>query len=222
MHLSRLLLNPRSRQVGSDIHNVHALHRRVLSAFPDEHLAAARRHYGVLFRQEFDRQGSPLLLVQSEAEPDWSALPKNYVADSFEPNPATKRVDEVLERIRAGSRWRFRLRANPTKRLHAGAQAPGRRVGVRGDAQLLQWLERRGAAAGFAPAAQGWFESARVTEKGRLFGSRQRARLTFDSALFEGILQVTERELFLGALKGGLGAAKGYGFGLLSLAPARV
>lgn len=42
----------------------------------------------------------------------------------------------------------------------------------------------------------------------------------FSAARFDGILQITEAEKFLAALENGIGPAKGYGFGLLSLARA--
>ena len=45
-------------------------------------------------------------------------------------------------------------------------------------------------------------------------------RLTFASVLFEGVLEVTDAERFRQALEQGIGSAKAYGFGLLSIAPA--
>lgn len=220
MHLSRLLLNPRSNEVRRDFSNVHNLHRRVLCAFPDERLQSARSHFQVLFRSEFSPEGAPLLLVQSEAEPRWGALPNSYLEASFEPNPATKPLAGLLERVAAGSAWRFRLRANPTKRVRTGTSVAGRRVGVWGHEPLMQWLARRAESSGFRPAASSWQHCARVAEERRVSGSRNGAKLTFASALFEGTLQVTDKERFLSALKHGIGSAKGYGFGLLSVAPA--
>ncbi len=45
--------------------------------------------------------------------------------------------------------------------------------------------------------------------------------LRFGSVVFEGILQVTDVEQFLRTLRAGIGTGKAYGFGLLSIAPAR-
>lgn len=43
--------------------------------------------------------------------------------------------------------------------------------------------------------------------------------MTFHAVRFEGYLQVTDGDRFREILKNGLGSAKAYGFGLLSLAP---
>jgi len=39
---------------------------------------------------------------------------------------------------------------------------------------------------------------------------------------YEGLLQVTDPHLLVEAVRAGIGSAKGFGFGLLSLAPAPV
>jgi len=43
--------------------------------------------------------------------------------------------------------------------------------------------------------------------------------LTFLSARFEGFIEVIELDKFLNCLKSGIGPAKGFGFGLLSIGP---
>lgn len=45
--------------------------------------------------------------------------------------------------------------------------------------------------------------------------------LTFGAVLFEGVLRVTDAAAFRAALERGIGSGKAYGFGLLSVAPAR-
>jgi CRISPR system Cascade subunit CasE len=59
---------------------------------------------------------------------------------------------------------------------------------------------------------------ARVTGGQRT--ARSRPRLVFGSALFEGLIEVTDVDLFRQALVQGIGSGKAYGFGLLSIAPA--
>jgi CRISPR-associated protein Cas6/Cse3/CasE subtype I-E len=51
----------------------------------------------------------------------------------------------------------------------------------------------------------------------RAFGPGSPQRL--GAVRFDGILQVTNAELFLQTLRAGIGPAKGFGFGLLSVAP---
>lgn len=123
-YLSRLLLNPLNRTVQGDLANCHQLHRHILQAFPaapvQEH---AREYFGVLYRlEELEAEPSLLrLLVQSAAAPDWNRLPAGYlgVATDGTPNPAVRTVDAEYARIQAGMHLRFRLRANPTRRVSA-------------------------------------------------------------------------------------------------------
>ncbi|MCP4644356.1 MAG: type I-E CRISPR-associated protein Cas6/Cse3/CasE, partial [bacterium] len=49
--------------------------------------------------------------------------------------------------------------------------------------------------------------------------SAEKKTMTFGSVRFEGRLRVTEPEQFREILAAGMGSAKAYGFGLLSVAP---
>ena len=44
-------------------------------------------------------------------------------------------------------------------------------------------------------------------------------RIQFSAARFDGVLQISTLGLFIHALENGIGPAKGFGFGLLSVAP---
>lgn len=46
--------------------------------------------------------------------------------------------------------------------------------------------------------------------------------LTFYAVTYEGLLRVTDSDVFRKSLKQGIGPGKAYGFGLLSIAPARI
>ena len=121
MYLSRLVLDPRSREAGRDLGDVHQMHRTVMSAFPQvKEQGGARADLAVLHRLDIDQRGSNVtLLVQSGEEPDWGCLPEGYLLnlDRDGQNPATKTISNSLEALRKGQVLRFRLRANPTKRI---------------------------------------------------------------------------------------------------------
>lgn len=51
-------------------------------------------------------------------------------------------------------------------------------------------------------------------------GRSPRARLSFEGLVYEGILEVADPERFAVAVRQGIGPAKAYGYGLLSVAPA--
>ena len=158
MYLSRLILNPRSREVRRDLSNCHDLHRSVMRGFPEvpahgrQVHAEARAQLGVLYRLEsLPGVGTVCVLVQSGAEPDWSRLPAGYLLETGGRllNPDMKRVDGAFAAIVAGDELVFRLRANPTKRLPPttgadGVRRDGKRVELRSEEALLGWLREKG------------------------------------------------------------------------------
>lgn len=226
MHLSRLLLNHKSRAVLRDLADSQELHRTVMSAFPqaDTPEEGARKRFGVLHRLELDpRRGRLVLYVQSLERPDWSRLPPDYLlsAPGLE-NPATKSVAEAYRALKPGAVLSFRLKANPTRKIDTktgpdGLRRHGRRVELVQEEDQATWLKRKGEQGGFQVL------SARV---GGLSKERSRHRgsgvspLTLAGVLFEGHLRVTDPERFLNhSLLRGIGPGKAYGLGLLSLAP---
>src|SRR5579883_873443 len=219
MILSKLVLNPRSRDVVRDLADCQELHRTILSAF-SQASGPARAQFRVLFRIDYLQDGTPVLLVQSRPRPDWSKLPRFYLAQPVD----IKDVSQAYAAVKPGATLRFRLRANPTRRIDTksgpdGRRRNGKRVELRTEAQKLEWLRRKGAAHGFEVL------TVRVNDEGKLRGyrvsgnTRDKKALTFASAIFEGVLRVTDDSAFKAALEQGIGPAKAYGFGMLSVAP---
>jgi CRISPR system Cascade subunit CasE len=236
LYLSRLILSMRSPQARRDIGDCHQLHRTVLRAFPQAPEGVpAREHFGLLFRTE-PVANAPMamrLLVQSNMRPDWSYLPAGYLgpAPDERGNPAVRTIDDEYARIQRGMALSFRLRANPTKRL--SDRTPGRenvligkRVALLREEDQFAWLQRKGEAHGFrllGVAAQPEIRDARAAKLEDVRGRRPRGDgaampLTFGAVLFEGRLEVTDRDALLAALQHGIGAGKAFGFGLLSVA----
>lgn len=114
--------------------------------------------------------------------------------------------------------YRFRLRANPVKALPASEKgARGKRIGLEAEEAQLNWLSEKLSRGGMR------LESVdRYREPWLIFskGSNQRSRLSFVSALFEGMLHVDDPDDAETAIVNGIGPGKGFGFGLLSLARA--
>jgi CRISPR system Cascade subunit CasE len=224
MFLARAFLNPTSRAVRDDLADAVELHRRLMRAFPDDLGPSARKRHGILHRVDEDtRRGRVVLLVQSATRPDFARLPAGYLLDlrddfdlaaGVPENPAVREVDAERERIAAGDRFAFRLRANTTRKVpkldQAGARTKnGKRVPVRGDEGRLAWLGRHALEAGFK------VEDVRLVE---LPARSSRGRdITLAGALFEGILSVTDAGAFRKALAEGIGPGKAFGFGLLSI-----
>jgi CRISPR system Cascade subunit CasE len=138
--------------------------------------------------------------------------------------------------IAHGCVCRFRLRANPTRKIETksgpgGARHNGRRVELKTEEEQLNWLARKSRENGFeivSVRAAAEYPDVWVSAEGKVIGSRglpdgagSRPRLTFASVLFNGKLRVTDLERFRAALERGIGSGKGYGFGLLSVTRVR-
>lgn len=210
MYLSRLILNPGSAQVISELSDPYQMHRTLMRAFPAEVEGGPGR---VLFRAAQDKNyGEVTVLVQSEKQPDWSFLTKNnYLLDIKNTcNSACKPYDIQLQ---AGMRLRFLLRANPTARRVFQDGKPWKRVGLVNEEEQSQWLKRKGEQGGFRP------DAFHIVSHGKIVSSRKGRETVHVCVEYSGILTVADAELFRETLETGIGSAKGFGFGLLSIAP---
>ncbi len=188
-----------------------------------------RARLSVLYRTDtHPRTGIVSLLLQSTVEPDWSRLPVGYLLET-EGGPAnshTKPIDSAFGSLRPGMELRFRLHANPTKKIDTksgpdGRRRNGKRADLRDEGSQLGWLSRRAELGGFellTVQARPDVPNVRIEPGDQVVGSRVAARLTFGSVLFEGMLRITDAETFRQTLVSGLGPGKAYGFGLLSVA----
>jgi CRISPR system Cascade subunit CasE len=231
MYLARGVLNPASRQVQRDLADAASLHRTVMKTFPDQVGDQARKALAVLHRVDEDRRrGEFVLFLQSARPPDFSRLPAGYFASLAEDldlalagateNPRIRPVKQEREAIAFGDRFVFRLRANTTKKVRTkslpdGTKRNGTRVPVRKDHGQLRWLGRRAAEAGFK------VETVQIGDIPPLAGRSRERLLTFAGVRFDGVLTVIDADAFRAALANGIGPAKAFGFGLLSLSRAR-
>lgn len=236
LYLSRLVLNPRSRQVQSEMAQPYEMHRTLMRAFPGESDGGSGR---VLFRLEDDpRSEGLMILVQSEKHPDWSFIKglHDYLRASVE---TPKNIMPKYQNLHDWQILRFRLRANPTKRI-AKKDDPmkGKRVELTRENEQTDWLIRKGLereeglAGGFellmkeVKDMKG--EVRRVPRVNVCTVGKQKGRkrdggtghlMTHLAVLFEGLLRVTDKDAFLETLIRGIGPGKAFGFGLLSVAP---
>lgn len=246
MYLSKLMLNPRAQIVRRDIADCQAMHARLLSAFSNIVSETPRASMGLLYRLETDaRVHLVSLLVQSGREPDWKRLPAGYLSASDEVEAAScKNIEAKFDVLQNDVRLRFRLRANPTKKIDTktgadGKRRNGKRVELRKEEEQFAWLKRKSEQHGFRLQAvqvidedksKGWRANRQPNPDAGIIieaqnlpvdtnGKQVKQRLTLASVLFDGELIVTNKELFRVALEGGIGGGKAYGFGLLSVAP---
>jgi CRISPR system Cascade subunit CasE len=146
MHLSRFLLNAASRDVQRCLADSQALHARVMDLFAPKGNEIGRLALGVLHRLEvMEGEGIAQLLVQSGTPPDPSRWPQAFLdprvgADAS----ATTPLAPLLEQICEGAVFRFRLRANPTRRIDTKSSPEGTRRHGNGCLCVGRRLARRG------------------------------------------------------------------------------
>jgi len=228
MYLTRLRLDPHHRDVQRCLADSQALHHFVLRLFDGSDATAGGRRaaLGVLHRLQTRDEGATLeLLIQSAAEPRAHMVPPETLA-ATDGSVMTTSLEPLLERLKLGAAFRFRLRANPTRKIDTKSgpdrsRRNGKRVPVRGDDGRTAWVRRQLERAGMRLAEDDdgnpWL---RQRPDGLARGHRRgSAVLVHDSHMFEGVLSVVEPLTARAAVVAGIGPAKAYGFGLLSLAP---
>jgi CRISPR system Cascade subunit CasE len=219
MHLTRFEINTARRGAKKLLSSPQNVHAAVLSAFPAG-TAAPSESGRVLWRVDSSGQGSWLFLV-SPAKPDLTHLVEDVGWPSTE-GWTTKDYDTLLDRLEPGQRWAFRLRANPVRSGRKTEDSTTtQRFGHLTSAQQLGWLTARTAGAGFEIPTGGLDQpEAAVVHREVLRFDRRGAQVTLSTATYEGALVVIDPVALRHTLTHGLGPAKGYGCGLLTLARA--
>lgn len=203
MFLARLQLN-QGRVAVNWAANSYRVHQRLRMAYPDDSR--------LLFRiEDLPNDNGIQVIIQSHTAPNWSVFDDFPVL--LRP-PEHKPFDLKLE---AGRRYRFRLLANPTIKKKDEQGRPTRLSLFKAEEQDA-WLSRKLVAAG--AELIGFTAAPRGLQRSRKNPQKDEHIQTHFTVLFEGVLRVTDPIALHAAIENGIGSAKGYGFGLLSLAPA--
>lgn len=208
LYLSRLKLNSRNLEARRDMTQPYELHRTIGNGFPHD---PSRPNERVLFRLDYrPREKEWQVLVQSRYAPNWSFFQQEDRRGYLQAEP---QVIAFEPRFFKDKTYHFRLLANPTFKT---TNDKGRKVrfNLPGGEKQLDWLSRKLTAAGVMLLDVG------IVQQGmRRSRKMDEGKQTHFAVLFEGILQVTDPDKLRLAVESGIGSAKGYGFGLLSLAP---
>lgn len=214
MYLSRMHLNPRRRGTRHLLGNPQAMHAAVMSAFPpDDHEGAPGR---VLWRVDQDPGAIALYLV-SPTPPSFEHLQEQAGWGNRE-SWAIRDYAPVIDQLGVGRRYAFRLVANPVRTV-TGEDGVKRRHAHVTAAQQLGWLLERAERMGVRfPEADGE-PAVRVTGRETARFQRAGSRVTIARTRYDGALEVADPAALRRTLVEGIGRAKGYGCGLLTLAP---
>lgn len=216
MYLSRIALDANRRGTMRALASPEILHGAVEAGFPPSPDGTrARRLWRV------DRLGKTYyLLVLSAQQPDFSHLAAQFGYPDSERPWETKAYDPLLGRLRPGQVWSFRLRANPVRsslREKDGASGRGKVFAHVTQAQQKQWLLARAQRCGFT-LAEDTFDVVHTEWKRFRKSGGGGHEVILRTATFEGLLTVSDSERFKRALLSGIGRAKAYGCGLLTVA----
>ncbi|MFE7409384.1 type I-E CRISPR-associated protein Cas6/Cse3/CasE [Streptomyces laurentii] len=217
--LTRLRLNPASKAVQHDLRDTAALHRRVMTLAPDGLGDSPRARSGLLFRLDHDGAGAPVLLVQTRTAPDPLRLPAGYA------QVQTRDISPLLAALRPGLTVHYRLLGNAIKRCGPNS-TEGRwkqAIALHGpDAE--QWWATRAHQAGLTlHTIQADSPDTLSARHGSARAPRgDKVAVHHKGTRFDGTATIHDAQALRHALLHGIGRAKSYGCGLLSLAPAHL
>ena len=228
MYLSRVPLGLTRLDAIAFVSSPYKVHAAVEQAFASSAVREDERGR-ILWRSDEvpGNEREVWLYVVSPDKPDFTHI-CDQVASVASPSWVTKEYDPVLDRVSEGQLWQFRLKANPVRKVLID-KGRRERAGVIGtlqghvtEAQQRAWLMDRAEAHGFhiAQTEEG-FERLTVSHRRRERFKRQGSVVTLTTAQYDGILEVTDAEAFRHTLGFGLGRARGFGCGLMTIAPLR-
>lgn len=203
----------------------YAWHKKLWDCFPGVP-GQQRTKIGFLTRID-TLEGAFKIWVMADQKP---VFPKWCPPDGFA-------LKEIASSFLTHRFYVFDLRANPVKRLLVprnssgelvlqanGKRKYGKRVPLAKPEELRSWLVRKAAGGGFRLVEGKPLEISPMIEShfrkiNKKTGKEQTAY--HGGVQFRGTLEVTEREKFIETYQTGIGSAKGFGFGLLLLAPVK-
>lgn len=222
MFLNRIHLDPRCKEARRDLADPYQLHSTLCRAFSSPDKKCSEGEFLWRLEPETDSNGCPRILVQSRSIPDWTGIGvQKWLAEA---DSAINLKDRLkLDSLKAGQRFRFRLRANPCVTRN------GKRLGLLKLEDQEAWIARKGEQHGFSLPQLVAFDlsessqeriDVRVSQEQMLRGNQHSGNgIRIFSVLYDGILTVTEPDKFRDVLQTGIGHGKVMGLGLLSVVP---
>lgn len=216
MFLSRVEINPYRRESMKAFASPEVMHAAVMGSFSSFEDKGGDR---VLWR--VDRLGHAVyLLVQSQRKPDFSHIIDQFGWPEGDQHWDTLDYEEFLAGITAGQIWRFRLKANPVHSVREGSDCKRGKVMAHVTAeQQLDWLMERAPRCGFQiDCGSDNQPNVQIRQRDFEHFRREKKKVSVSTVTFEGVLKITDAEAFIASLRNGIGRAKAYGCGLLTIA----
>ena len=199
MILSRIRLNTDAVSTKRAIANPQIIHAAVEACINNEERK--------LWRIDYLATGVYLLIL-SPSTPDFDKF-------EFGVNGESREYSRLLEQLKNGMHLGFRLRANPTYTKSAGTGNRGQIYAHVTIEQRRNWLLDKAPKCGFS-LNENEFDI--ITSDNIRFRKKQgQKNVELGIAEYEGLLCVEDAEIFKKALIDGIGRAKAYGCGMLTV-----
>lgn len=223
MFLTKMPINRRRRGAGKLLSYPQAMHAAVESSFPPSELTDGGPR--TLWRVDSPTRDETYLYIVSPAEPDLSHLVEQagwQTGSMWQ----TRSYQPLLDRLQDGDRYAFRLRANPVHSVRTDPATDTKLAAHVSVAHQEEWLLKRAETRGFSISrSMEGHHDLRIVERGTMrFGKSDNGRrsrrnvITLAFATYEGVLEVTDAASLRATLISGIGRAKAYGCGLMTLA----
>lgn len=233
-YLSRVWLNPLRTGAQRLLRNPHAVHAAVLGG-----LAVQPVKERVLWRLDLPNKHRAELLILTQSEPSWVHLVEAAGwPDTGDGAALVKDYAPFLQRLSPGQEFAFRLRATPvqstrtpdspsgaqSRHLASGSRARGVVVPHRTADYQTGWFVDRMARWGFDLLTNddGSFRASLVNRDRLVFSkgaAPHRSRVVLTTATLEGAVRIGDAARAREVLQSGVGKARAYGCGLITLAP---
>ncbi|MEU0570422.1 type I-E CRISPR-associated protein Cas6/Cse3/CasE [Nonomuraea sp. NPDC005983] len=229
MYLTRFRFNTARVGARKLLSSPQVMHAAVMSSFADIPIVSEDGPR-VLWRIDRNSRAETYLYIVSPDKPDLTHLveqggwPQTGRWDTYDYLP-------LLGRLAVGGLWAFRLTANPVHSIRRKADEPTKLTAHVGPRHQLQWLLERQERAGFKvvekPVERQLIpdhdqHELIVHDRRQLAFAKRGMKdpVTLLTVTFDGRLEVTDPDALRRTLTRGLGRAKSYGCGLMTLAEA--
>lgn len=208
MYLSRVQIDTDNRRKIRNLTHLGAYHDWVERSFPSEIAIGERTRK--LWRIDH-LHGKEYLLIVSKEKPDLAEFCRYGVDGSA----ASKNYDLFLEKLKVDMKCRFRVVLNPVVAVSKGIGTRGRIMPHITMQQQMDYLKNRSKSQGFN-LVDGEYD---ITERNFVVWRKNNERIRLSRVAYEGVLTITDIELFHSLLTEGMGKKKAYGFGMMTVIP---
>lgn len=215
MYFSRVEIDRYNRKKLRELNHLGAYHSWVENSFPDERNKEKKYRSRKLWR--VDSVSNKLyLLILSSTKPDKEKLEKYGVKGSAQ----IKDYDKFLNKLEEGMKARFKIKLNTVKSYSNGRNNKKRgRVAPVAINKLSEFFIDRTEKNGFKVNENEFDISQRTRELFIKKNKNNKTKINLVGAVFEGILEIKDIDIFKKTLTRGIGKKKAYGFGLLTIIP---